>query len=368
MSFYLCTMDSLLDKVIFDNTVLQYIICFGTILLVLLVKRYLSHFIAWTTFRVVRRTSWNISEKEFTGLMVAPLGNFLFAFITIAALDQLTYPHYLVFDIFHVPSRIIFARIGRGIIIVCFTWLLLRSIDFIALLLEHKAELTPGVAHSQLIVFFKDFFKVIIAIIGILLLIQFSFHKDISAWLGGVGIATAAIALAAKESLENLIASFIIFFDKPFHIGDLVKINAVTGTIEKIGLRSTRIRTDQKTYVTVPNKQMVDSITDNLTLRTQRRVDLDLSISLSTTAGQLQQLIEGIQKITSQPQIENKTILLNDITPNAYIVHTEYYTAPIPVREFNELKQQVNLEVIKLMETLEVEPAGLSTDIRLKQD
>jgi len=361
-------MKSILHQVIFDNTVLSYLICFGTILLVFIIKKYLSHFIAWFAFRLLRRTSWNVSEKEFTGLMIGPLSNFLFAFITIAALDKLNYPADLSFDIFNVPSRIIFARIGRGVIIVFFTWLLLRSIDFIALLLENKAELTPGVAHSQLIVFFKDFFKVIIGIIGILLLIQFSFHKDISAWLGGVGIATAAIALAAKESLENLIASFIIFFDKPFHIGDLVKINAVTGTIEKIGLRSTRIRTDQKTYVTVPNKQMVDSITDNLTLRTQRRVDLDLNISLGTSAGQLQQLVDGINHITEQPQIENKTILLNDISSNAYVVHTEYYTAPIPIREFNELKQRINLEVIKLMESLQIEPAGVSTEIRLKQD
>jgi MscS family membrane protein len=360
-------MHSLLDQVILDNTVKQYIICFGTILLVLIVKRYLSHFIAWFAFRLMRRTSWNLSQKEFSGLMVGPLGNFLFAFVTIAALDKLSYPSDLTFDIFHVPSRIIFARIGRGIIIVFFTWLLLRSIDFVALLLEHKAD-TIGGAHSQLIVFFKDFFKAILVIICLLLLIQFSLHKDVSAALGGVGIATAAIALAARESLENLIASFIIFFDKPFHIGDLVKVNAVTGTIEKIGLRSTRIRTDQKTYVTVPNKQMVDSITDNLTLRTQRRVDLDLNISLGTTAGQLQQLIAGIQKITERPQIENKTILLNDITPNAYIVHTEYYTSLIPQQEFNEVKQRVALEVIQLMETLKVEAAGVSTEIRLKEE
>ncbi len=77
--------------------------------------------------------------------------------------------------------------------------------------------------------------------------------------------------MATRESLENLIASFIIFFDKPFMVGDLVKVQSITGTVEKIGLRSTRIRTDQKTYVTMPNKQMVDSIMDNLSLRAPRR-------------------------------------------------------------------------------------------------
>jgi MscS family membrane protein len=78
----------------------------------------------------------------------------------------------------------------------------------------------------------------------------------------------AALALAARESLENIIASFIIFFDKPFVTGDNLKIQQVTGTVERIGLRSTRIRTADKTLVSVPNKQMVDSIVDNLSMRT----------------------------------------------------------------------------------------------------
>ena len=91
-----------------------------------------------------------------------------------------------------------------------------------------------------------------------LVIIRFAFGWNIGSLLTGLSIVGAAIALALKESLENLIASFIIFFDKPFATGDLVKVNAITGTVEKIGLRSTRIRTEQKTFVTVPNKQMVD--------------------------------------------------------------------------------------------------------------
>ncbi len=359
-------MTDFLHRIILDNTILSYLVCFGTIFIAVIIKRFLSRVIAGVFYRLLKRTSWQIDAQEFKGLMVAPLENFLLALITVAALEKLTYPSMLDFDIFNVTARGMLASLGRMAIIVCFTWLLLRSIDFIAMLLAQKADITPGVAHSQLIVFFKDFFKVIIGIVGILLLIQFCFHKDISAWLGGVGIATAAIALAAKESLENLIASFIIFFDKPFHIGDLVKINTVTGTIEKIGLRSTRIRTDQKTYVTVPNKQMVDSISDNLTLRTQRRADLDLSISLGTSAAQLQQLTDGIKTILQAPAIENRVIVLNDITASAFMVHTEYYTAPIPIKEFNELKQRVNLDVIKLLEALQVELAGVSTEVRLK--
>ena len=361
-------MKELLHTVILDNTVISYIVCFGIILIVLLLKKYLSRYITGLFFLLIKRTTWKIEKKSFIDLLLAPVQGFLIILISFIALDKLHFPKALIFDIHRITSKAIIDSVGTGLIISTFIWLLLRVIDFVALLLEERAHMSEDLRDNQLIVFFRDFLKVIIGIIGILLIIHFSFNKDIGALLAGFGLIGAALALAAKESLENLIASFIIFFDKPFHIGDLVKINAVTGTIEKIGLRSTRIRTDQKTYVTVPNKQMVDSITDNLTLRTQRRVDLDLNISLGTSAGQLQQLVDGINHITEQPQIENKTILLNDISSNAYVVHTEYYTAPIPIREFNELKQRINLEVIKLMETLNVEPAGVSTEIRLKQD
>jgi MscS family membrane protein len=216
-----------------------------------------------------------------------------------------------------------------------------------------------------MVVFFRDFFKVIIVIIGILLLIRFSFNKDIGKLLAGLSIIGAAIALAARESLENLIASFIIFFDKPFYVGDVVKVQGITGTIEKIGLRSTRVRTDQKTFVTVPNKQMVDSIMDNLSLRTQRRADLRLEISLVTSQDTIQQLIEGIRQITAHPSIENRNVFFIDIVANAYVITVEYYTGVVSIQEFNQLKQTINFEILKLMERLQIELSGLNTDIRI---
>jgi MscS family membrane protein len=115
--------------------------------------------------------------------------------------------------------------------------------------------------------------------------------------LTSLGLAGAALALAAKESIENLIASFVIFFDKPFTAGDYLKVNNISGTVEKIGLRSTRIRMDQKTYVTFPNKQMVDSIVDNSTLRTQRKGELRLELSLSTPAKKVDGFIVSVRKI-----------------------------------------------------------------------
>ena len=200
-----------------------------------------------------------------------------------------------------------------------------------------------------------------------MLVIKFAFELNIGSLLTGLSIVGAAIALALRESLENLIASFIIFFDKPFTTGDLVKVQNVTGSVEKIGLRSTRIRTDQKTFVTVPNKQMVDSILDNLSLRTQRRGDLRLEMSIATSPAKIENLIIAIRNILSRKEIEDANVFVTDITSSAVILHSDYYTAPVTMKEFNNIKQEINLQSLKLMEEMRIELAGASPDPRFSR-
>jgi MscS family membrane protein len=108
---------------------------------------------------------------------------------------------------------------------------------------------------------------------------------------------------------------------------------------------------------------MVDSIMDNLSLRSQRRADLRLELSLKTSTVKLDHLVAGIKTILSHPAIENYTCFLNDITANAFVVTIEYYTGMIPVAEFNQLKQTINLEILRLLESMDMELAGESREI-----
>jgi MscS family membrane protein len=359
-------MGSFLQKIILDNTVQDYLICFSAILFILYFKRYLSRFIAGLFFRFFKRSSMGGKKEPFVLLLKGPIHVFLILTVAYLALENLRFPSAFRFTIFHVSSRQIVESIASAVLIIGFIWLLLRLIDFISMMLEHKASMTPGFS-SNLIVFFKDFLKVIFIFIGLLLLIRFSFQRDIAALLAGFGIVGAALALAARESLENLIASFIIFFDKPFSHGDLVKIHAFTGTVERIGLRSTRIRTDQKTYVTVPNKQMVDSILDNLSLRTQRRSFLSLEISSSTPAELVGQMIKGIENIISEKKehVQNYSVVLADINKTSFVIQVEMFTGAIPMDIFNVVRQEIHLSVIRLMESLDIKLAGKDSEIIL---
>jgi len=358
-------MNNLFDQLYFDNTVRDYCISFGIILFIGLLNRIISKYFAGLIFSLVRRIWKNVDRKSFIDLLVHPLSVFVVVLVSLIALHRLRFPGRWNIEIYRFTLKDVFSSVGTTIFIVSFIWLLLRMIDFIATVLQRRANLTADVSDNQLIVFFRDFFKVLLGIAGILMILHFSFNMEVGNLLTGLSIVGAAIALSLKESLENLIASFVIFFDKPFTTGDVVKVQNVTGSVERIGLRSTRIRTEQKTYVTVPNKQMVDSILDNQSLRTQYKGELRLEIDLHTPSSKLLDLLDGIKSILTKSEIENSTVVLNSISGSAFMINGDYFTARMTDREFNAIKELINLEALKLLENLEVEIAGANREIHI---
>ncbi len=361
-------MNDFLEQVWLDNPIKNYLIVAGVILFVIILKRIISRYLAGLLFKLVSKIWKDVDKRSFTSLVIQPLGFFLLILVAIIGLHKLNFPTRLNVEIYQYSVKQVLHCMATIILIVSFIWLLLRIIDFIATILEKKADLTPDQTDNQLIVFFRDFFKVVISIVGVMMILNYAFDLNVGNLVTGLSIVGAAIALALRESLENLIASFIIFFDKPFTLGDLVKVLNITGTVEKIGLRSTRIRSDRKTLVSVPNKQMVDSVLDNLTLRSQRRGDLKLELGLQTPVAKLELLLNGIRKIAGRKDIEESNVVMSEITGNALVLVSDYYTAPVTIKEFNKIREEINLEALKLMEELNIEIAGASTDVRLSKD
>lgn len=355
-----------LDEVFFGNPVRDYLWVIGVILFVLFLNRLISKYIAILLCKLFKRTWKNFDQQKFVDLIIHPLGTFLVITVSIIAFYRLSFPDELNVTLYKYSVRTILLSIAITIQIVALTWLLLRLIDFIATLLEVRALKTNDQADNQLIVFFRDFLKVIIGIIGLMLILRFAFNYNISSLLTGLSIVGAAIALALRESLENLIASFVIFFDKPFTTGDFVKVQNVSGSVEKIGLRSTRVRTVDKSYVTIPNKQMVDSILDNVTLRSQIRGEINLFIDLQTPPARLQQLLEEIRKyLSGVREIQSSNVLFNDIKVQAFIVFVEFFTPNIAWNDFTSIKQQLNFFILQTMEKLEIKITAEGKDIAI---
>lgn len=347
-----------MNRIIWGNTIESYLWTLGVILFVVFLNRFISRHFAKLVFRLFRKRLKVYDPQKFTDLIVHPLSIFLVITVSIVAFYKLNFPPPLQYTIYKYPLQQILLSIAIAVQILAFTWMVLRIIDFIAGILEHKANETPSPGDNQLIVFFRDFIKVLIAAIGIMLMLHQAFGYNVSSLLTGLSIVGAALALAFRESLENLIASFVIFFDRPFTAGDFVKVQNISGTVERVGLRSTRVRTTDKSYVTVPNKQMVDSILDNISKRSQIRGEINLNIHLQTPTIKINELIGEIKAfLSSVPEIQTQTVLFNDIRLQAYIVFIEFFTPPIDTPRFNEIKQRINFHILQTMDKLEIKLA-----------
>jgi MscS family membrane protein len=354
-------MDHLLDTIFLNNTVGSYLRVLGVIAFVLIIRHKVSKVLARLLFMLVAKASNTISREKFITLVVRPLEQFLLVFTIMATCEKLNYPQVLDFTIYRVSFKNIIEGFSVILLIITFIWLCLRVVEFVALVLTEKANLTTEQTDNQLIVFFKDFFKVLLVVIGLLMVWRFAFHQKLSNIVTSLSIVGAALALAFRESLENLIASFVIFFDRPFVTGDALKVHEVSGTVEKIGLRSTRIRTDQKTLVTVPNKQMVDSIVDNLTMRTQRKISFSLELHPATNAADTQAFVAAVGELLEKENgFESNHVWLDDISKKGFAVKLECLMDEPDIEKFNAKKQLLQLQVLQLMQNKRIQLAPIS--------
>jgi MscS family membrane protein len=348
-------MNNFWQQIIWGNTVQDYVWTIGVILFVLLVNKYLSRYLAIFFCKIFGGKYNNFNQEKLTRLIIHPLGVFLVVAISVIMLYRLRFPEEMNIVIYKYSIQQVLLTVANIIQIGAFIWLLWRIIDFIASVLENRANKTPDLGDNQLIYFFKDFLKVFLSIVGFLMILHFAFDYNIGSLVTGLSIVGAAIALALRESLENLIASFVIFFDKPFTTGDLVNVQNITGNVERIGLRSTRIRTTDKSYVTVPNKKMVDSILDNISLRSQIKGTVELNLNLQSSHEKIELILQEVKNYLSNvKEIQTYNVFFNDIKIQAYVLQIEFFTSPVPPTEFSKIKEGLNLFILKTIENFEV--------------
>ena len=147
-------MKQLLDKVILNNTVQSYLTVILVIIGILLIKRIISKYLAKLMFRLVGKAGKNVARDSFLNLVVQPLDYFLLLMIGIISLDQLVFPSVLNVMIYRISLKSFIDALADGILIGVFIWLCLRLIEFIALVLEQKANMTADMTDNQLIIFF----------------------------------------------------------------------------------------------------------------------------------------------------------------------------------------------------------------------
>jgi MscS family membrane protein len=338
-----------LDQTILSNSLKSYLVIAGVLLFTLLIKRLVSRFFASLIYTWVDKKNHSELRKIHVHRLIIPIERFLVFLVAIIALYGLKFPEALNFHVYKLTVQQIIDALVRFLFIVFFIRVCLRTLEFVSIILDEKAKISKNQTDDQLILFFRDFFKVILYLIGLLMILHYVFNENIGNLVTSLSIVGAAVALSMRESLENIIASFIIFFDKPFTVGDMVKVNNFSGTIEKIGLRSTRIRTESKTYITVPNKQMVDTIVDNISLRSERKIEMDLQLSIATPAHLMNAFAQYLRTtIAATENIKSSTVFISDAGKQFHIIHIECLVSlEIELNDFQMLRESLNIKAIQ---------------------
>jgi MscS family membrane protein len=195
-------------------------------------------------------------------------------------------------------------------------WGLLRAFDA---LLDHL----QGVARDRqldiapFMPWIKKALVTVFIIFGVLLIAQ-SLGADVKAFLAGLGIGGLAFALAAQDTIANLFGSVVVALDQPFKVGETVQIGPTTGTIEEIGLRSTKIRTVDKSLVVVPNKTVASETINNLSRFIQRRVEQVINLTYDATPEKMAAIVDDMRQIILREE---------DVDPDSVMVYFRDYNA-----------------------------------------
>ncbi len=192
-------------------------------------------------------------------------------------------------------NQILYACI-RVLAAVSAVIVLYRIVDVVADLFARKAEGTETKLDDQLVPLVRRSVKAIVVVIGVIFVLQ-NMDVDVTSLLAMGTVGTLAISFAAKDMIANLFGSVSIFTDRPFHVGDWVKIGDIEGIVEEVGMRSTRVRTFYNSLITFPNSVITTTAVDNYGARQYRRCSITLNLTYDTTAEQIQAFCDGCRAI-----------------------------------------------------------------------
>lgn len=335
----------------FGNTVEKYCWFFGILIFGIIFKRLLSKLIGHIIYRLFRKHAHIVGVKKFFEVTRKPMGYFLLMIFIYIAADFLKLPQeWHLVSKNEIGLKMLLIAIYEILFLSSIIWICLRFADFMGLVMLKKAELDSSKINDHLIPFAIDIIKVVIVVFGVFVILGTVFKINIGSIVAGLGIGGLAVALAAKETLENLFGSFTIFADKPFSIGDQVKVGNFTGTVEKIGFRSTRLRTIEKSYVTIPNKKMIDAELDNLSLRTSQRAFFYIYLRHDLPNEKISAIINEVEFYINSIEITNKNAIVrfSDFENGLIKIMVQYFVNSDSWDLFINVKQEVNFKITEI--------------------
>jgi MscS family membrane protein len=217
--------------------------------------------------------------------------------------------------------------------------------------------------------FVRKALRVFIVILAGIMVIQ-NLGYSTSGLLASLGIGGMALAFASKDALSNVFGSLMIIFDRPFKIGDMVIADKMEGIVEEVGFRSTKIRTRDRSLISVPNNIIANMPIDNITLSNRRRIRMTIGVTYTSTPQQLRDLTARIRSLLRQhPGIDDEGIQVSftDFGASSLDVLIQCFTLTANWQEYMDLREEVCLQIMEIVKELELSFAFPSRTVYLHQ-
>jgi len=285
-------------------------------------------------------------EKEVN--LGQPVGMLVMAFFWAGMLRLLDLPPGAL-NVLSLAVRFVMA--GAGV------WASYRVADLLGAWVGSLAAKTESTLDDLLVPMLRRALKVVVTTFGLIFIAQ-NLNVDVTSLLAGLGIGGLAFALAAKDTVENLFGSITVLSDQPFKIGDWVVIGDLEGTVEELGMRSTRIRTFYNSLITVPNSKLVNSAVDNYGERRYRRISTSLGVQYDTPPEKIEAFCEGIRELVRRHPYTRKDfymVYFNKFSDSSLnILLYIFHEAPDWGTELRE-RQRLYIDILHLARELGVE-------------
>ncbi len=239
------------------------------------------------------------------------------------------------------------------VFVLAVAWLLIRAIDILAERIEQRlvergqdsatAAVPPG----------RKAVKAIIAALAFVAILD-KFGVSVTALVAGLGVGGIAVALAAQKTIENLFGGVTLYGDRPVRVGDFCKFGDKIGTVEEIGIRSTRVRTLDRTVVTIPNAEFSNLQLENFAQRDRMRLFATIGVRYETTPDQLRYILVQVRKLLyAHERVTAEPARIRFVGFGAYSLDLELF-AYVDTEDWNEflgIREDIFLRIMDIVES-----------------
>ena len=347
-------MTSLLSKIDLNSllTIFDIQVAIAIIVLIFLFRSVLAKFVIKVAYYILKKEKKDPKLSEMYSViknMILIIGIYI-ALCIVPKGERITY---IVNEIFKIIVILFVTK--------CITALIKRDSKYFKKILNKSENDTVND-------FLCKFIRGLVWVVAIFIIFS-EIGIDLSGLVTGLGIGSAAIALAAQELVKNLISGASILTDKPFVIGDWIEVGTFAGTVVDITFRSTRIKTINNTLVTIPNSVITSEYVINWNKLKSRRLDLVLNLELNTTTEKIRKILKEIKLVlATNPHVIEETIQVNfaqigscssEIKMFMYINETNYI-------KFLNIKEEILCSLLMLIEKENIELAYPTQTVYLK--